>query len=339
MGECLIIRGGGGTDTSNATATASVVLSGYTCYVNDQLIAGSMPVQTLNQKLGAGGSVTIPAGYYDGSSSVISTSTLAEETAANAASSHILSGYNGWVNGGLVQGSMANWGNTGATLAANGVYWIPAGWHAGAGVVNQGLAVHWGGTYTPNTGNQVMCWAGWYTGGNIVVLGSSALVSGNIRNGVWIFGVLGNFTGWVDNPLWLWNGSTLLMGGATEINKDTGDVVNTLWVYSEDKDGSVYYRQIFDTAGQYNTLKLSWYGQWMVSTRAAQYIEITVSNNANINNWYISGGTDYRFGKSHNGHYNGTFEETVPLSWQRYFNIEVYSRRGWCWVNWIQLWK
>lgn len=114
MGECLIIRGGGGTDTSDATATASVVLSGYTCYVNDQLIAGSMPVQTLNQKLEAGGSVTIPAGYYDGSSSVISTSTLAEETAANAASSHILSGYNGWVNGGLVQGSMANWGNTGA---------------------------------------------------------------------------------------------------------------------------------------------------------------------------------------------------------------------------------
>ena len=198
MGECLIIRGGGGTDTSDATATASVVLSGYTCYVNDQLIAGSMPVQTLNQKLGAGGSVTIPAGYYDGSSSVISTSTLAEETAANAASSHILSGYNGWVNGGLVRGSMANWGNTGATLAANGVYWIPAGWHAGAGVVNQSLAIHWGGTYTQNTGNQVMCWAGWYTGGNIVVLGSSNLTAGNIRNGVWIFGVLGNFTGWVD---------------------------------------------------------------------------------------------------------------------------------------------
>ena len=91
MGECLIIRGGGGTDTSNANATASVVLTGYTCYVDDQLIAGSMPVQTLNQKLGAGGSVTIPAGYYDGSSSVISPSTLAEETAANAASSHILS--------------------------------------------------------------------------------------------------------------------------------------------------------------------------------------------------------------------------------------------------------
>ena len=195
MGECLIIRGGGGTDTSDATATASVVLSGYTCYVNDQLIAGSMPVQTLNQKLGAGGSVTIPAGYYDGVSSVISTSTLAEETAATAASSHILTGYTGWSNGGWIAGSMANWGNTGATLAANGVYWIPAGWHAGAGVVNQSLAVHGGGTYTPTTGDQVICWAGWYAAGNIVVLGSSNLIASNIRNNVSIFGVWGTFVG------------------------------------------------------------------------------------------------------------------------------------------------
>lgn len=201
MGECLIIRGGGGTDTSNANATSAVVLTGYTCYVDDQLIVGSMPVQTLNQKLGAGGSVTIPAGYYNGVSSVISTSTLAEETAATAASSHILTGYTGWSNGGWIAGSMANWGNTGATLAANGVYWIPAGWHAGAGVVNQSLAVHGGGTYTPTTGDQVICWAGWYAAGNIVVLGSSALTAGNIRNGVWIFGVLGNFTGWVDSTM------------------------------------------------------------------------------------------------------------------------------------------
>ena len=195
MGECLIIRGGGGTDTSNANATSAVVLTGYTCYVDDQLIVGSMPVQTLNQKLGAGGSVTIPAGYYDGTSSVISTSTLAEETAATAASSHILTGYTGWSNGGWVAGNMANWGNTGATLAANGVYWIPAGWHAGAGVVNQSLAVHGGGTYTPTTGDQVICWAGWYAAGNIVVLGSSSLSASNIRNGVTIFGVTGTDKG------------------------------------------------------------------------------------------------------------------------------------------------
>lgn len=204
MGECLIIRSGGGTDTSGATATASVVLAGYTCYVNDNKITGSMPAQTLNRTLNAGGSVTIPAGYYNGSS-VISTSTLAGETAANAASSHILSGYNAWVNGTNTWGNMPNRGNIYHSLPANGTYTVPAGWHAGGGVVNQSLAFHWGGTYTPNTANQVICWANWYAAGNIVVLGSSALTAGNIRNGVWIFGVLGNFTGWVDDTVILYN--------------------------------------------------------------------------------------------------------------------------------------
>ena len=204
MGECLIIRSGGGTDTSGATATASVVLAGYTCYVNDNKITGSMPAQTLNRTLNAGGSVTIPAGYYNGSS-VISTSTLAGETAANAASSHILSGYNAWVNGSNTWGNMPNRGNISHSLPANGTYTVPAGWHAGGGVVNQSLAFHWGGTYTPNTANQVICWANWYAAGNIVVLGSSALTAGNIKNGVWIFGVLGTFYGWADDTVILYN--------------------------------------------------------------------------------------------------------------------------------------
>ena len=200
MGECLIIRAGGGTDTSNATATANTVLSGYSCYANDELVIGAITPQSTNAELNPGEECAIPEGYHDGTG-VISATTLSSQTSGTANASRILSGRTAWVNGNQITGSMTNWGNTGATLAANGVYWIPAGWHAGAGVVNQSLAIHWGGTYTPNTGNQVMCWAGWYTGGNIVVLGSSSLVPWNIRNGVWIFGVLGNFTGWVDSQL------------------------------------------------------------------------------------------------------------------------------------------
>ena len=42
MGTCLIIKSGGGTDTSNATATADKILSGYTIYSNDNKITGNM---------------------------------------------------------------------------------------------------------------------------------------------------------------------------------------------------------------------------------------------------------------------------------------------------------
>ena len=155
-----------------------------------------------------------------------------------------------------------------------------------------------------------------------------------------IFGIRGTFTGWVDNPLQIWNGSTLLAGGAYESQQESSsDTVNTLWVYSSSKEHWCWYRQIFGTFGQYNTIKLSWHGQWIVSTRAAQTVTIKVSDSGSMDDWYISGGTTYEFGKSYNGHYNGTFEESVSLGGKKYFNIDVYSKRGWCWINWIQLWK
>ena len=208
MGECLIIRSGGGTDTSGATATANVILSGYTAYVNDELVTGSMPVQTLNQKLSPGGSVTLPAGYYAEGENVISVSTLAEATAANAGASHILSNYKGWVNGVLVNGSMANRGNVNQALGANGSYTIPAGWHAGGGKVTQSLATQGGTTVTPGTANKTACAANRWTTGNIVIAGSGNLTAGNIKNGITIFGIRGTFVGWVDSTVTVFDGNT-----------------------------------------------------------------------------------------------------------------------------------
>ena len=199
MGECLIIRSGGGTDTSDATATSDVVLSGYTCYVNDELVTGSMVTQNPgNQSLTPGDEYTIEEGYYDGTDE-ISVTSLSDNTSANATAGYILTGYNAWVNGSNVSGSMANQGNVSQSLAANGSYTIPAGWHAGSGQVSQSLTTQAARNVTPTTSNQTACAANRWTTGSIIILGSSSLVASNIRNGVTIFGVRGTFRGWVDN--------------------------------------------------------------------------------------------------------------------------------------------
>lgn len=48
---------------------------------------------------------------------------------------------------------------------------------------------------------------------NIVVLGFSNLIASNIKSGIDIFGITGNFSGWVDDNLWVWADSTYTNGG------------------------------------------------------------------------------------------------------------------------------
>ena len=81
------------------------------------------------------------------------------------------------------------------TLAANGSYTIPAGWHAGSGRVSQSLATQAARNVTPTTSNQTAVAANRWTTGTIVILGSSSLSASNIRNGVTIFGVTGTDKG------------------------------------------------------------------------------------------------------------------------------------------------
>ena len=196
MGICLIIKSGGGTDTSNATATADKILSGYTIYSNDNKITGSMPnigTQTTSG-LNAGGSTTIKAGWHDGNGAV-TTNSLSSQTSADIPdASWCLSGYTYWKNGSKSTGTMTNRGTKTWSIGANGSQPIETGWHNGSGTVKQSINVdtgEWGPT--PTTTNQQLCWSGWYYSKNRWCWGNSNLVAGNIKKGVSIFGVSGSY--------------------------------------------------------------------------------------------------------------------------------------------------
>ena len=201
MGESLIIRSGGGTDTSEATATNDVVVTGYTCYVKDELVIGNIPIPTVDKKsLVPSEQIDLSHGYYKGTDQ-ISASTLSDETVATAVSSDLLSTYKGWAGGNLIDGTMVNRGAISQSFGVNASYIIPQGWHNGSGKVTQALAVQGYVGITAGTGNQTVCDAGRWTTGEQWVWGDGNLVPWNIKNGVNIFGVWGNFTGWVD-PTW-----------------------------------------------------------------------------------------------------------------------------------------
>lgn len=195
MAVATILRSGGGTDTSDANATAAQILTGYTGYVNDVLITGTMPNRgAVSISLNCGGSYTIPQGYHNGSGKVTANS-LASQTSANATAAQILSGYTAWVNGSKITGTMANRGAVSYNLPANGSYTIASGYHNGSGKVTQSLTTQGGKTVTPTTSNQTACVSGRWVTGNIICAGASTLTAGNIKKGVTIFGVTGTWQG------------------------------------------------------------------------------------------------------------------------------------------------
>ena len=110
---------------------------------------------------------------------------------ANATAADILNTKTAYVNGNKVTGSMPNIGAVSQSLAINGTYNVPKGYHNGSGRVTQSIPTQGAKTITPNTGDQRVT-AGRYLTGDITVKGDGNLVAGNIKSGISIFGVWGN---------------------------------------------------------------------------------------------------------------------------------------------------
>jgi hypothetical protein len=156
--------GSGGTDTSDATATASDILSGKTAYVDGEKITGNIATKTASNLSASGKTVTIPAGYY------ASQVTKDVSTATQATPSITVS------SSGLITAS--------ATQTAGYVA-------AGTKSNTKQLTTQAAQTITPSTSDKTIA-AGTYCSGVQTIKGDANLIPENIVSGVSIFGVAGS---------------------------------------------------------------------------------------------------------------------------------------------------
>lgn len=135
------------------------------------------------------------------------TGTLA--LSGNAADSQVLSGQTYYNTDAKTKrtGSMSNQGAWTSRLGANGKVTIPAGYHNGAGYVDQALPAKGAATYTPGRSNQTIG-AGQYLTGAQTIRGDANLLAANIKKGVSIFGIIGSWEGFVTSPLYIYNNGT-----------------------------------------------------------------------------------------------------------------------------------
>lgn len=198
--------GGVELPTLSNEGTAGDLLSGKQLIDSDgNVVTGTIATKTSSNLTASGATVTVPAGYY------ASNASKSVNTATQATPSVNID------SAGKITAS--------ATQTAG---YVSAGTKTGT----KQLTTQAAKTVTPTESSQTAISSGVYTTGAVTVAGDSNLVAGNIKSGVSIFGVAGNYEG---------SGSGEGSGGDSTI-KTSG----TEFVIDSTSEGSVIYSQLVD---------------------------------------------------------------------------------------------
>lgn len=163
-----------GTNASAATKSGTLTISSVS---GTNLTAGNIK---------SGVTILGVTGNYEGAGGT-------DTSGATVTADDVLSGVTAYGASGLITGNIAT---VTATQSGN-VVTVPKGYIASAQTITVGTAKA-AATYTPGTTDQTIA-SGQYLTGAQTISGDSNLIAGNIKNGVSIFGVTGNYEGSVSS--------------------------------------------------------------------------------------------------------------------------------------------
>lgn len=259
---------GGGTDTSDATATAGDILSGKTAYVAAGKVTGTIASKSSSNLTASGATVTVPAGYYPSQASK-SVATATQATPSITVSS-----------AGLITAK--------STQSAGYV-------SSGTKSATKQLTTQGAQTITPGTSNKTIA-SGRYLTGTQTIKGDANLVAANIKKGVSIFGVAGTNEGEDIVQKVVSEGTEL---GTAEkrvsINVSIGDIIHVVvkWkpLFSDVPEYS-YLKYLNDDPSVTNAVKsyaLGYSGDTDYEIDVGTFMFVTVERTANAAILRISG--------------------------------------------------